>query len=222
MYSRVRVAVASLALVVMCMVGSTGTLSYFMDSKGVTNNFTVGNASTELAIYDDVTGDRRFLNAGDYSPLEEGTEVPFYLQARNTGNIPVYQRFRIVIPVALKDSVTLDLSADSCMVTSADACSDAKFAVIYDPSVSVNNVEMYAEYYIVSNQVLGVDEVTAEWPLNKIIFDNMSGVSEESLTCTGGSNSCAFGVGVYSDVMQTTGFTAGAVKAFESFTETYN
>ena len=219
MYSRVKIAVMSLVVIAACMISSSGTLSYFMDSKGVVNNFTVGNATTTLAVYDDISGDRRLLSAANYAPIEDGGTIPFYPQAQNTGNIPVYQRFRIVIPIALRDVVTLNLTGDSCEVASASSCDDAKFTVIYNPSVMVNNVETYAEYYIVSNQVLSVGETTAEWPMTGVVFSNLE---QGSSLCPSNSNNCIFGVGIYSDVMQTTGFAAGAVNAFESFTETYN
>ena len=56
-----------------------------------------------------------------------------------------------------------------------------------------------------------------------IRFGAISDVDSDLYACADGdSNRCVFGVDVYSDVIQTTGFENGAVEAFESFTETHN
>ena len=123
MHRKIRITIVSLMVMIACMISSVGTLSYFTDTDGATNSFTVGNASTVLSMYDDVSGDeKREFDASRYSPLTDGMDdIPFYLQATNSGNIPVYQRFRVVIPIGLEDVVTLKLPTDeSCNIKTVD------------------------------------------------------------------------------------------------------
>ena len=123
MYHKVRITVVSLVAVAVCMLSSAGTLSYFTDTDAKTNNFVVGNASTELAIYGSEDGETSFADgtstalAESNGKIVSGSQVPFYLRATNDGNIPVYQRFRVVIPAALAGVVTLNLpNMNSCAV----------------------------------------------------------------------------------------------------------
>lgn len=229
MYHKFRIIVVSLVVVMMCVLSSTGTLSYFMDSDGATNSFTIGNASTVLAVYGDVAGENKQLfNTESLSPIEDGSDVAYYLQATNDGNIPVYQRFRVVLPKALDGVVTLNLPTmnEGCVVetVAGHTCENADYTVIYDDSVIVDSTTEYAEYYIISKNPLAVNGMTREWPMLGIHFGDITGVQnyESLLECSDGSgNNCALGIKAYSDVIQTTGFT-NAVNAFANFTETYN
>ena len=228
MYRKIRITVVSLVAVMACVFSSTGTLSYFTDSDGTINNFTVGNASTVLAIYDDVSdaNNKRALDASRYT-VTDNLDVPIYLQATNDGNIPVYQRFRVVIPKVLAGVVTLNLPAmtDSCVVETVaqHTCSNADYTVIYDEAVEATE---YAEYYVVSNSALAVNDVTKEWPTLGIHFGELTSVDnyQSLLTCgnDNSGNNCALGIRVYSDAIQTNGFVNGAVDAFTGFAETYN
>lgn len=220
MYRKIRITVASLAVIMIAVLSSAGTLSYYTDTDGTTNNFVVGNASSKLTIYGDETGENVFTEPS--RPTEDGTEVAFYPQAVNNGNIPVYQRFRVVIPIGLEDVVTLKLPTDeSCAIQTTTMCSNDDYTFIYKPYDSGTNTP--AEYDIVSKNVLNQNSLTKKWPMTGIKFGAISDIDSSQYTCAGGdSNRCVFGVEVYSDVIQTTGFENGAVEAFESFTETHN
>ena len=236
MYHKVRITVVSLIVMVVAVLSSTSTLSYFTDTDSTTNSFVVGNASTVLAIYGDSAGENAF-DASEYI-LTDGSvykdnaslsQIPFYPQATNDGNIPVYQRFRVVIPIALAGEITLALPtmSDNCVVetTTDHICSNADYTVIYNPSVPVADTPTYAEYYIVSNSPLAVNGTTAEWPIAGIKIGNISGVNgyDSLLTCAEGDNSknnCTLGIRTYSDAIQTAGFV-DALKAFASAGETY-
>jgi len=229
MYHKIRITVVALVVVTVCMLSSATTLSYFTDSAMKENTFTVGNASTTLAIYDDVTGETKHeFNTSDYEPLESNVDIPFYLQAENNGNIPVYQRFRVVIPIALAGVVTLNLPTmdENCVidtiVVGGSTCSNSSYTVTYKPPVDVGETPTYAEYYIVSNNKLGVDQLTSEWPTVGIHTGVIPNDVAESLpTCDASdSNNCVLGIKVYSDAIQTTGFE-DAEEAFEEFGETY-
>lgn len=236
MYRKIRITVASLVVIAMCVLSSVGTLSYFTDTDSATNNFVVGNASTKLAIYDDVTGDEyHVLDTSEYTVVTNGvlknnTElpgIPFYLQATNDGNIPVYQRFRVVIPIELANVLTLKMNNCTLVVDNTDTdvsrCENANYSIVYNKSVDVENTPTYAEYYIVSKSELGVGAKTSEWPTAAIVVGNISNVEnfDQIATCEDNdTNKCLFGVRAYSDVIQTTGFTS-AIQAFENFTETY-
>ncbi|MBQ2695352.1 hypothetical protein IJG04_01810 [Candidatus Saccharibacteria bacterium] len=230
MYHKIRITVVSLVVVVTCMLSSVATLSYFTDSDIKTNSFTIGNVSTTLAIYDDVTGEvKHVFDADSHGPLESNVEnIPFYLQAENTGNIPVYQRFRVVIPITLAGVVTLNLPTmnEDCVIdTTAEAgstCSNDDYTVTYKPSVNVGDVPTYAEYYIISNSVIDANGLTSEWPTEGIRTGEIPTDIAESLpTCdANNSNNCVLGIKVYSDAIQTTGFE-NAITAFASVGETY-
>ena len=230
MYHKIRIAAVSLVVMTVVMLSSVGTLSYFTDSDGAQNDFMIGNAKSELVIYDDVVNTpKRELSSTNYPPLESGNQdIPYYLQATNIGNIPVYQRFRVVIPIALAEVLTLKL--DNCTLvqdatnTDVSTCSNTKYNVTYDKSVEVENVPTYAEYYIVSNEKLAVNGTTSEWPTTAIEFGDFPSVEnwDSFMTCGDNSgNNCSFGVKAYSDVIQTTGFI-NAEEAFRGFAETYN
>lgn len=224
MYHKIRITVVSLVAITICLLSSTGTLSYFTDTDAQTNSFTVGNASSALVIYDDITsGTENILDTDDYSPLEDPTNVPFYPKATNDGNIPVYQRFRVVIPIALADVVAIQLPEmdNDCTVTttSENTCSNEYYTVTYKPSVDAEQV-VFAEYYITSNNIIPVGGTTTEWPLTGIRFEGISGVDSSLFTCENSNNNCALGINVYSDVIQTTGFT-DALSAFANLAETY-
>ena len=224
MYRKIRIAVVSLVIMAACLISSTATLSYFTDTEGTTNDFTVGNASTTLAIYDDITGDKQTFDASTYSPLTDNS-IQFYLQATNTGNIPIYQRFRVTVPIILADVVTLNLSnMNNCAVKTAPehTCSNDEYTVTYNPSVEINNTPAYAEYYIISNRILDVNETTSEWPTESIQINGISEVDITEFTCSDqDENNCKVWIDAYSDAIQTTGFE-NAIKAFEDFAETYN
>lgn len=214
MYHKIRITVVSLIAVAICVLSSGATLSYFTDSKSTTNHFVVGNASTSLAIYDDVTGDEyHVLDDSEYTVVANGvlknntklSGIPFYLQATNDGNIPVYQRFRVVIPKDLASVVTLNTPTNS------------NYTVTYDPSVN----DTYAEYYIVSNTALAVGNTTAEWPTTSIHIGDISGVDNSLFTCANSNaNNCVLGISVYSDAIQAAGFTSAA-QALANLVETY-
>lgn len=226
MYYKIRITVVSLVLMTVCVLSSAGTLSYFTDSDSKQNDFTIGNASTELVVYKDVYG-TPFDTTG-LNPLTDGMkDVSYYLQATNNGNIPLYQRFRVVVPIELADVLTLKMDNCSLVVDETDTdisrCNNANYSVIYDKSVDVNNEPTYAEYYILSNNVLEVGAKTSEWPTSAIAVGNISSVEDfDSIaTCeSNDANKCSFGVKAYSDVIQTTGFT-NAIQAFENLAETY-
>lgn len=222
MYHKVRITVVSLVVVMACMLSSNGTLSYFTDTQGVTNSFVVGNASTVLALYDDVSNasNKRSFDASRYT-VTDNLNVPLYLQATNNGNIPVYQRFRVVIPAALASVVTLNLpNMNNCAVeTSAEhVCSNDDYIVEYD--ASANNGE-YAEYYIMGKDEIAVNGTTAEWPTDKLVLGDVPEAGDPIYTCGVSENDCAFGIAVYSDAIQTTGFV-NVKDAFASLGETYN
>ncbi len=221
MYRKIRITVVSLVIIVVCALSSTTTLSYFTDTDAKINDFTIGSISTVLAIYDDVTGDgKRPLDVNRY-PLTTGeqNDIPFYLQATNSGNVSVYQRFRVVIPIALASMVTLDLSdMDDCVVETAPdyTCSNADYIATYNSSVD----NTYAEYYVVSKNVLGVGRTTSEWPTTSIHIDGNFVADDSGFACENDSNNCVLGIRAYSDAIQTAGFV-DAVTAFENLTETY-
>lgn len=204
MYHKFRITVAAIVVMVLCMLSSTMTLSYFTDSKVSTNEFTVGNASTALAVYGK---NNQAFDATNYSPLVD-MDIPFYLQATNDGNIPVYQRFRVVIPTALANVITLSLPTD------------ANYTVT--TATSANN-GAYFVYYITSTNPLDVNATTAAWPTEaKISINDIDDVDITEFTCSDqSSNDCKLWINVYSDAVQTTGFTDAAA-AFAGFTETYN
>lgn len=190
MYHKIRITVAAIVVMVLCMLSSTMTLSYFTDTASTVNNFKIGNASSTLSIFKDSTGETPF-NANEYTLTPNMPDIPFYLQATNNGNIPVYQRFRIVIPANL--DITLNLPAtDKYIVT-----------------------EQSGTYYIVSKEILAVDGTTAHWPTSAIVVGDIPS-DMSPYTCPANSNNdCILGINVYSDVIQTTGFTS-ATDAFAS------
>jgi hypothetical protein len=177
-------------------------------------------------MYNDESGsESNLFNTADYPPLVGDVDIPFFLSAKNNGNIPVYQRFRIAIPIALADLVTINLPAmnKDCIVTttSENTCSNENYTVTYKPSVEVENVPMYAEYYIVSNDILAVDDLTTKWPTTGIHITGISDANKSLFTCADSSdNNCTLGINVYSDAIQKTGFT-DADSAFVNFRETY-
>lgn len=228
MYYKIRITVVSLVVIVVCVLSSAGTLSYFTDSDSKQNDFTVGNASTKLSIYKNTDGAP--FDVADLDPLTDGMQdIPYYLQAINDGNISVYQRFRVVIPIELANVLTLKIDNCTLVVDNTDTdvsrCENANYSIIYNKSVDVENTPTYAEYYIVSKNKLGVGVKTSEWPTAAIVVGNISNVEnfDQIATCEDNdANKCSFGVRAYSDVIQTTGFTNGAIQAFENYTETYN
>ena len=101
MYHKIRITVASLVVMAVCLLTSVGTLSYFTDTASTVNTFTVGNVATQLAMYSDNSGTTLFDISG-VDPLTSNlstgdSDVNLFMQATNTGNVPVYQRFRVVI-----------------------------------------------------------------------------------------------------------------------------
>ena len=222
MYHKIRITVVSLAVVAICMLSSATTLSYYTDTASQSNNFTIGNASTALKIYKNDTGDAE-LNPSEYT-LTDGLTVPFYLQATNDGNIPVYQRFRIVIPIALAQVVELNLPTmdEGCTIdtTRESTCSNADYIVTYKPSVQSENAPVYAEYYIASKHVLGLTQQSAKWPTLGLRIGEISNVDSNLFTCSGDNNNCVLGIGAHSDVIQTTGFN-NVSEAFAHLTENY-
>ena len=241
MYHRIRITVVSLVVIAITMLSSVATLSYFTDTDSKTNDFAVGNAKTTLVIYDEVSdaNNRHEIVESDYTVVdnhvikcasctanerEQLNSLPFYLQATNGGNIPVYQRFRVVVPIALANVVSLDLpnTYNGCNVKTVEnnTCSNADYTITYKSSVSVEDAPTYAEYYIVSNDELEVDGKTKEWPINGIKFGDISSLDKSLLTCDNNDSSCVVGVKAYSDAIQTAGFQT-AVEAFAGAGETY-
>ncbi|MBQ6130602.1 hypothetical protein IJI72_02870 [Candidatus Saccharibacteria bacterium] len=222
MYQKLRIVVASLVFMTLCILSSTATLAYFTDTDTKVNSFTVGNASTTLALYDDISEEPyRPFAAENYSPLTEGQEIPLFLQATNDGNIPVYQRFRIVIPLALADAIVLDLPNCTLDPSTGNTCANEHYTISYNPSVEIDHVPTYAEYYLTSNQVLDVNRLTAAWPTEKLIIGNIDNIDPSVFECTGSNpNTCALGISIHSDAVQTTGFP-NALAAFANFPETY-
>lgn len=240
MYHKVRITVVSLVVVAIVLISSVGTLSYFTDTDSSTNDFAVGNAKTTLTIYDEISdaNNKHELVANDYTVVdnhvikcascavnEQLDSLPFYLQATNDGNIPVYQRFRIVIPIALANVVSLDLpdTYNGCEVEKVanHTCSNADYTITYDSSVDVEGAPTYAEYYIVSNGKLAVNAKTNGWPIEGIKFGVISSDLDEALfTCANDSSNCAVGVKAYSDTIQTAGFQTAA-EAFTNVRGTY-
>ena len=224
MYHKIRITVVSLVVMAMCVLSSVGTLSYFTDTDAAINNFVVGNASTKLAIYDDVTGETRNVldvNNPDYI-LRENLEIPFYLQATNDGNIPVYQRFRVVIPKALSSAVTLDLPNCAINTSAESTCRNDNYIVKYKPSVMDGDNE-YAEYYIMSVNPLAKDSETVEWPTVKLAIGDITSEMKGLFVCPesdDSGNNCTLGISAYSDAIQTTGFNS-VTEAFDSLRETY-
>jgi hypothetical protein len=140
------------------------------------------------------------------------------MKAVNDGNIKVYQRFRLVLPAALADAVTLNLEGmNGCDVRTAtsNTCENDNFIANYNPSVNG-----HAEYYIMSKSRLEKNAATTEWPTASLDIANLSSIDRSRLVCESGANSCVLGVGAYSDAIQTTGFN-NVTEAFQSFTETY-
>lgn len=237
MYHKVRITVVSLVVMMVCVLSSSGTLSYFTDTDTKTNSFVVGNASTELKLYSDdtlVDDDHLFSTAG--LVLTDNSDIDVYPQATNDGNIPVYQRFRVVIPIALKGVVTLNLPSmnDGCTISAADAatvtektCEDTNYTVAYKSAVKVGTEDKYAEYYITSKAPLGTETTnnqTAKWPILGLHIGELSSVDDSSsIICENGDkNNCELTINIYSDAIQTAGFTGGAVSAFVNHPETYN
>ena len=221
MYRKIRVVVASLVVMGVCMLSSTGTLSYFTDSDSKTNDFIIGNASTRLTIYADSDGQQEF-DVSQLSPLTDKMSIPFYPSAVNDGNIPVYQRFRVAIPIALADVVVINLPTDeTCQNVDGNICSNDDYTIIYNSSVRVDDEPTYAVYYIVNNKVLAPGENTSKWPMTGIYFDGISDTNKSAFACEENDNNCIFGINIYTDVIQTTGFTDGAVSAFQNLAETY-
>lgn len=216
MYHKIRITVAAIVVMALCMLSSTMTLSYFTDTQSTTNEFTVGNVSTSLKVYDDVSSDNRedwrILSSANHPPITDGMEIPLYPQATNEGNIPVYQRFRIVIPTALASFIKLNLPNTTCAVetVSGNICSNDNYVVTYN-----SNISGHAEYRITSVNKLPVDGKTVEWPTEKIRISGISEADKSLFVCNNGDNSCTFGINVYSDAIQTTGFTS-ATDAFAS------
>lgn len=226
MYRKIRITVASLVVMVICVLSSVGTLSYFTDIDSKSNDFTIGNASSDLMIYNDGAGDEEHIfSASDYTLVPGMPDIPYYLQAKNDGNIPVYQRFRVVIPIALANAMTLELPCTlGELVDGVRTCSSDDYDITYDSSVNVGAEPTYAEYYIVSKNLLDVNRTTSEWPVTAIkVGDIPDGITESSeiVTCMDNdSNKCVLGIRAYSDVIQTT-VSESATQAFEDFTETY-
>ena len=216
MYKSIRVAVASLIVMMICVLSSTLTLSYFTDTVTQSSDFTIGNASTELEV--------EFQRADTNAPITNGEMIPFSLQATNDGNIPIFQRFRIVIPIDLSNAVSLSLAGNDCKNTGTSAsglCSNENYTITHKESVSIENNARYAEYYIVSQEPLSVGDKTAEWSnLPQFEIGDIPSAGSEPYTCESGNNSCVLGIKFYSDSIQTTGFE-NAEQAFENFTETY-
>ena len=215
MYRSLKIMVASIVAIGLSVIGSSMTIAYFTDTDEQTNNFVVGNASTELKTYD-AAGE---LNPSNYEALEDGDTIVFRLKATNNGNINVYHRFRVVLPIAARDAVTLTLDGmGGCDVRTAanNTCENASYLATYNPSVG----GAYAEYYIMSKAVLTKDNSTVEWPTAQLNIVALSGVDTSIFTCASGDNSCVLGVRAYSDAIQTTGFD-NVVTAFQNFTETY-
>ena len=230
MYHKIRITVVSLIVMTLCVLSSVATLSYFTDTDVATNTFVVGNASTKLMIYDDVStaGNYQVLDASDEKyNLVPGLDIPFYLEATNDGNIPVYQRFRVVIPIALRSVIMLDLpdcAIDTTIEAGVSECSNVDYTVTYNPAVLVGETPTYAEYYIVSNLPVAKNGKTKEWPTSMIKIGEITDEQKSLFVCPvsdSSDNNCTLGISAYSDAIQTTGFD-NATEAFQSLTvETY-
>ncbi len=226
MYRKIRITVVALVLAIICIASSSGTLSYFTDTDDASNSFVVGRVASTLSIYKDTSG--TIFTESDYdasNPLAAGMTIPYYLQAENTGNISAYQRFRIVIPIALKDIVSVKLGGDlsDCDVKTAtnNTCEDSIYLAKYDSSVEVNNVSTYAVYYIESKNILEVGQATEDWPTSALYISEGAGSTDLSeLTCGESVNNCTLGIKVYSDTIQTYGFD-DVTDAFSDFSESY-
>lgn len=148
MYRKIRITAIAIVLAVICIASSSGTLSYFTDTDDKTSEFVVGRVASELSIYKDTLGTEFEVD----KPWEVGEPISYYLQAENIGNIDAYQRFRIVIPIELKDVVGVKLGGDlaTCDARTAaeNTCESSLYKVTYDSSVEVDNEPTYAEYYI--------------------------------------------------------------------------
>lgn len=226
MYSKLRITLASLSLILLSTLTSTATVAYFTDTDTTTSTFVLGHASTALSVYDDVSlATYHPFSADAYEPLTQGQEIPLYLSAENGGNIPVYQRFRLVLPANLASALTLNLPGCSLAPTSGDStectCTTEHYTVIYRPSVNVANASTYAIYYIYSNLPIAPGAATPEWPTTQIVVGNLDNIDPTDFTCANNDpNACTFGLSYYSDVIQTTGFS-DPISAFQNFTETY-
>ena len=226
MYSKLRVTLASLSLILLSTLTSTTTVAYFTDSDSTSSTFILGRADTVISAYDDVSSvPYTPFSADTYGPLVQDQEIPLYLSAENNGNIPVYQRFRLVLPITLASALTFNLPG--CTLTplaespTDSTCTTESYTVIYHPSVNIENLPTYAIYYIYSNQPIAPGAATPEWPTTKIIVGNLDNVNPADFTCANNNlNSCAFGLSYYSDVIQTTGFS-DPISAFQNFAETY-
>ncbi len=223
MYHNFRIVVASLAIMLLCVLSSPITIAYFTDTDSKLNNFVIGNAATTLTIYADISSNPRIIfDPSIYSPLTANQEIPFYPEAENTGNIPVFQRFRIAVPIALKDTFTLSLPNTCTLETETEStCSTDDYTIVYNPSVLTES-SAYAEYYITSKNPLNIGEKTTDWwETSKILIGNISDIDNSLFQCTDNTaNNCILGVNVYSDVIQTTGFE-NALAAFANLEETY-
>lgn len=243
MYYKIRITVASLVVMAVCLLTSVGTLSYFTDTTSMVNTFTVGSVATQLAMYSDDSGTTPF-DINGVGPLTSNlstgdSDVNLFMQATNTGNVPVYQRFRVVIPKALANMVTLKLPpmTDECKIDTTfenapegtpeesleSECSNENYTVKYKPAVIVDNEAKYAEYYITSKAVLDVNAVTAKWPALGFSFNGVSEANKDMFVCENNdSNKCVLGISIYSDAIQTVGFANDAVNAFADLAETYD
>ena len=193
MFQKVRITIGAIAIIALCLLSSTFTLSYFTDTVDSVNNFKIGNAASTLSIFKDNTGETLF-DANEYTLTPNMDDIPFYLEATNTGNIPVYQRFRVVIPTALADHITLNLPETDKYTSTKDS----------------------GTYYIVSSSVLPVEGKTEHWPTLSISVGDISGIDTSQYACQeNNNNDCILGIHVYSDVIQTTGFDSAAA-AFAS------
>ncbi|MBR2725768.1 SipW-dependent-type signal peptide-containing protein [Candidatus Saccharibacteria bacterium] len=224
MYRKIRITAIAMVLAVICIASSSGTLSYFTDTDDAENNFVVGRVASSVSVYKD-TNKTAFSEAdyGGNNPLVPKKEIDYFVEAENTGNIEAYQRFRIVIPITLKDVISLKLygNLSSCDVKVNDVCENEDYKVTYDDSVEVESVPTYAEYYIESKNILAKDGKTANWPTSALyIEENAENIDLSELACGESSNNCTLGVKVYSDTIQTYGFD-NVSSAFVNFTETY-
>lgn len=226
MYKKIRITAIAIVLAVICIASSSGTLSYFTDTDNTENNFVVGRVASELSVYKDTEGTEFDETEYEGHPLEAGNQIPYYLQAENTGNIDAYQRFRIVIPIGLKDAISVKLGGDlaECNAKTAtnNICEGSLYKVRYSASVEVDDEPTYAEYYIESKNILAKETKTEEWPTTALYIE--AGASSEDLSqlaCGESGNNCTLGVKVYSDTIQTYGFSDVSA-AFVNFAETYN
>lgn len=127
-----KVLAVALAIICMSVAGSAVTLSYFTDTSGVTNNFTVGNADIEFfRWYSPIA---RYYNSAEAPGVNEryeswlsassnmlvgGKSVALYPYISNTGNIDVYVRMRMYIPSGLYDKYVTFNQADGIVSISA-------------------------------------------------------------------------------------------------------